>query len=64
MFSHSISRIYINDHVHSKMHSISDATAAPCLVGYPRCFTTWAVVIGVVKYSPTARWRSSGLNIR
>lgn len=34
-----------------------------CLVGYPRRFTTWAVVIGVVKYSSTARCLSSGLNI-
>ena len=34
-----------------------------CLVGWPRCLTTWAVVIGVAEYSSTARRRSSGLNI-
>ena len=34
-----------------------------CLVGSPRCLTTWAVVIGVVKYSSTVRRRSSGPDI-
>ena len=34
-----------------------------CLVGYPRCLTTWAVVIGVAEHRSTARCRSSGPNI-
>lgn len=34
------------------------------LVGYPRYFTIWAVVIGMAEYKSTARCRSSGLNIR
>ena len=33
-----------------------------CLVGYPRCSTTCFVDIDVVKYSSTARSRSSRLN--
>ena len=44
--------------------SFASQRSRHCLVGYPRCLTTWAVVIGVVKYSSTARSRSSGLNIR
>ena len=44
--------------------SFASQRSKHCLVGYPRCHTTWAVVIGVVKYSSTARSRSSGLNIR
>ena len=44
--------------------SFASQRSRHCLVGYPRCSTTWAVVIGVVKYNSTARSRSSGLNIR
>ena len=44
--------------------SFASQRSRHCLVGYPRCLTTWAVVIGVVKYRSTARSRSSGLNIR
>lgn len=43
--------------------SFASQRSRHCLVGYPRRFTTWAVVIGVVKYSSTARCLSSGLNI-
>lgn len=34
-----------------------------CLVGWPRCSTTWDVVIGVAEYRSTARCRSSGPDI-
>lgn len=34
-----------------------------CLVGWPRCSTTWAVVIGVAEHRSTARCRSSGPDI-
>lgn len=43
--------------------SFASQRSRHCLVGYPRYSTTWAVVIGVVKYKSTARCRSSGLNI-
>ncbi|AUD88867.1 Arginosuccinate synthase [Bifidobacterium breve] len=44
--------------------SFANRRSRHCLVGQPRRLTTWAVVIGVVKYRPTARSRSSGPDIR
>ena len=43
--------------------SLAGQRSKHCLVGYPRCSTTWAVVIGVVEYKSTARCRSSGPDI-
>lgn len=43
--------------------SFASQRSRHCLVGYPRCLTTWAVVIGVAEYRSTARCRSSGPDI-